>query len=68
MIEMSKFTTLIQLTEFLGGIQNFVTVVSKWFFDIKYPFLIPLDRDNLEYCFTNGNETKRMNVYKVALK
>ena len=44
-----QFTTLTQLEEFIGGIQNSVTVVGYWIFDINIPTVLPLTCDNMDY-------------------
>ena len=68
MLEISSFPTLVQLKDFLGGIQHCVTVVGKWIFDSNVPFARPLTRNKLEYCCTNCDETKVMNGYRGVLK
>ena len=42
------FPTLIQLKDFLGGIEHCVTVVVKFIFESKIPFVSPLTRYKLE--------------------
>ena len=64
----SPFPTLIQFKYLIGGIQHCVTVVSKWVFDSNFPFALPLTCVDMDYCFTNDNETKVINGYKVLLK
>ena len=48
LIDISTFTTLIQLTEFLGSIQHCVTSVGKWLFESSIPFSLPITFDKLE--------------------
>ena len=59
--------TLIQLKDFLSGIHQCVTFFGKWIFDSNLLFLLPLTKDNLDYCFINDHENK-MNGYKGLLK
>ena len=40
MLDISSFSTLIKLTDFLVGIQHCVTVLDKWIFDINIPFAL----------------------------
>ena len=68
LLEISPYTTLIQLKDCFGGIHHCVTVVGKWIFDSTLIFSLPLTKDNLEYCWINDNEDKGMNGYKVLLK
>ena len=68
MLNIYPFTTLNQLTEFLGSVQNFVTVVGKWVFDRNILFVIPLTSDKLDYCCSNDDKTKGANGYKGILK
>ena len=58
---MSPFPTLIQLTDFPGSIQNFLTVVCNFIFGININLAIPLTCDDLDYFFTNDGETKVIN-------
>ena len=53
LIVIYQFPTLIQLKEFLGGIQDFVTVVGKWVFDSGITFAFTLTIEELYYCSTN---------------
>ena len=46
------------LEYFIGGIQHCVTVVGKWIFDSNFLFALSINRDNIDYCCTNENETK----------
>ena len=48
LLDISTFSTLIQLKEFIDGVQHCVTVVGKWIFDSTFPFVLPLTCDNLE--------------------
>ena len=45
-----------------------MTVVGKCIFDSNIDFFIPLSLGDMEYCFTNDNNTKRTNGYKIGLK
>ena len=67
MIDIFTFTKLIQLTEFLDGIQQFVTVVGGWIIDISIPFALPLTCEKLDYYFI-GYYKKAMNGYKRLLE
>ena len=58
-IDISPFTILIKLNDFLGGIQHSVTVLGKWILDSNFLFSLPFTRGNMDYCCTNDNETKR---------
>ena len=40
MLDIFPFPALIQLEDFLGGIQHCVTVVGNWIFDSNFPFAI----------------------------
>ena len=62
------FTTLIQLTEFIGSIQHCVTVVGICIFDSNIPFEISLTCDYMYYCCTSYNKTIVMNGYKGVFK
>ena len=42
LLDISTFTTLIQFTSFLGGIQHSVIVVGKCIFDRNILFVLPL--------------------------
>ena len=68
LLDTYKFTTLIELTESIGGIHYCVTVVGKWIFYRNITFYLPLTHDYLDYCCTNDEESKGMNGYKVLLK
>ena len=68
LLEISPFPTLVQLTYFLCGTQHCVTVVDKWIFYSDITFALPLTCEELEYCFTNDNETKGVNGYNVVSK
>ena len=46
----STFQKLIQLTDFLGGIQNCITVIGEFIFDSNIHFTPPLTSDNMDYC------------------
>ena len=67
-LEISPFSKLIPLTDFIGGIQNCVTVVGKWVFDRNIPFAIPLACDNMDKYCTNYYERRVNNGYKGVLK
>ena len=56
LIDIYMFQILIQLKEFLGGIQHCFTVVGRWIFDSNIPFSLPLTRDDMDYSCTNNNE------------
>ena len=67
-LDISPYSTLIQLKHFPGRIHHCDTVVGKSIFDGNFPFAVPLTKDNLYYCFINYDETKVMNYYKLVLK
>ena len=67
-LDISPFPILIKLIDFIGWIQNCVTVVGKWIFDSNITFNLPLTRGNMDYCCTNDDETKVMNSYKGVSK
>ena len=52
------------MTNFIGSIQNFDTVVIKWIFDRNIMFVVPLTHDDMDYSCTNDDKTKVMNGYK----
>ena len=62
------FPTLFNLTYFLGGIQHCVSVVGKFILNSNILFLIPVTHDNMDYFYTNDDETKVINCYKSVLK
>ena len=68
LFDISIFPALIQLTEFLCGLQLCVISVGKWLFDSNVPFLLPLTYDELDYYCTNDEETKLLNGYKLLFK
>ena len=68
MLDVYPYPTLIQLKGYLEGIHHCVTVVGKCIFEINFHFVLPLTKDNLDYCCINDNETKGMNGYKGVLK
>ena len=68
LIEISPFPKPIQLKEFLGDIQQCVTVVGKCIFDSNITFDLPITCNDLDYCCTNYNKTKVMNGFKRVLK
>ena len=47
LIKKCPFQTLIQLNQFLDGIQHYVTVVGKWVFDSNVVFEITLTSEYL---------------------
>ena len=67
LLEIFPFPKIIQLTYFVGGIQHCVTFVGDCIFDSHVSSTLPLTCGNLEYCFTNNDETKVMNGYKEFL-
>ena len=56
LLEISPFTILIKLIDFIGGIHHFVTVFGKCIFESDFHFSLPLTQDDLEYCCINDNE------------
>ena len=58
---------MIHLVNFLDGIQYCVTVVGKLVFDSNIPVVLPLTREKIDYCCTNGDKTKGKNSYKGVL-
>ena len=56
LIDISPYTTLNQLTEFLGDVQHCVTVVGKYIFDIDIPLALPINNENLGYCCTTDDK------------
>ena len=66
-IDIYPFPTLIQLTEFIGGVQHCVTVVGKSIFDRNNILSLPFACDDLEYCWNNF-DIFLMNVLKGVLK
>ena len=52
------------MTNFIGSIQNFDTVVIKWIFDRNIMFVVPLTHDDMDYSCTSDDKTKVMNGYK----
>ena len=56
------------MIDFLGGIQNFVTVFGKWIFNINISFALSLTCKNLDCCRANDDESKVRNGYTVVLK
>ena len=53
---------------FIGGMHQCVKVVDKWIFGSNLPFLLPLTKDNLDYCWSNDNQIKGLNCYRRVLK
>ena len=66
--EISPFTTLIQLKDFLYGIHHCVNVVYKEMFYSNLPFTLHLTHEKLDYCCINGNQTKGMNRHQGVFK
>ena len=62
------FPTLFNLTYFLGGIQNCVSVVGNCILNSNIPFEIPVTHDDMKYFYTNDDETKVINCYKSVFK
>ena len=58
LLDISSYTRLIQLKDYLGGIHHCATVVVKWVFDSNFPFALPLTKDNFDYRCNNDNEKK----------
>ena len=58
------FPTSIQLKDFLGRIQQCVTVVGIWISDINFNFVLPLLCDNMDYCSINDSKKKELMVTK----
>ena len=68
LLDIAPYSTLFQFKYDLDGIHHCVTVIDKWYFESNFPFVLPLTKENLDYCCINDNETKRMNFYKGVLK
>ena len=68
MLHISLFSKLIQPKDFIVGIHHYITVVGKRIFDSNITFALPLNCENLDYFYTNDNETKVINGYKGVLK
>ena len=56
LLDISTFSTLIQLKEFIDGVQHCVTVVGKWIFDSNSTLSLPITTDNGYHCCINYNE------------
>ena len=48
LLDISIYTTVIHLKDYLDGIHDCVTFVRAWIFDKKIPFALPLTKYNLE--------------------
>ena len=55
MLDIYQFPKIIKLTDFIIGIQKFVTVIGRLVSDGNIPFELPLTFDELYYCFNNYN-------------
>ena len=56
------------MKEFLGGIQNCVTVVDIWIFDRNITFALPLNCGDLDYWYTDHYGSKGVSGYKLSSK
>ena len=68
MHEIFPLPTLIQFTDFIGGIKHFVTVLGRWIFDRNIPFVLFIARVNMYCCYINYDKTKVMDYYKGVLQ
>ena len=48
LLDISPYSTLIQLKDNIDGIHHCVTVVSKWIFDSNFLFALSFTRENLD--------------------